>query len=146
MSNLSKFHETLNELMQDKCVNAETLSKTLKVASMTIYRYLSNSRTPTVKNLIKLADYFYCSIDYLVGREETNHLHTFKQCPPFKESFAYVLEKFKISEYKFSKGSGISRGRTFDWLSGKSEPTLDSLIKTANFFECTIDFLIGRER
>jgi transcriptional regulator with XRE-family HTH domain len=145
MADISKFHETLNEIMIEKSVSAQTLAAAINVAPMTVYRYLAGSRTPNIDNLIKLADNFSCTIDYLVGRAETNFFHSFKKRPTFAESFSAVLEKYKTSEYKLSKISGISRGGTFSWLSGKSEPTLDSLIRLADFFDCTIDFLIGRE-
>lgn len=31
-----------------------------------------------------------------------------------------------------------------DWENGKKEPSIEDLIKLANFFEVTVDYLIGR--
>lgn len=32
-----------------------------------------------------------------------------------------------------------------DWERGKREPSIDDLIRLADFFGCTVDYLIGRE-
>lgn len=45
------------------------LQKDLKVSSSLTYRWLNNISLPKVDTLIRLKDYFGCSIDYLLGRE-----------------------------------------------------------------------------
>lgn len=39
----------------------------------------------------------------------------------------------------------ISKNSVYNWENGISEPNIDLLIKLANYFECSIDYLLGRE-
>ena len=49
-------------------INTEFV-KVIKRSSLT-YKWLHDKSIPTIINYIKLADYFDCSIDYLLGREQ----------------------------------------------------------------------------
>jgi transcriptional regulator with XRE-family HTH domain len=60
------FSKRLMELIGDK--NIFWLSKTLDIPHQTLYRYVHFKRTPDIGILVKLADYFDVSIDYLIGR------------------------------------------------------------------------------
>lgn len=43
-----------------------------------------------------------------------------------------------------SKSTGISSGNISDWKSGRSKPGLESLLKIADYFECSVDYLLDR--
>lgn len=42
-----------------------------------------------------------------------------------------------------SKATGISSGNICDWKSGRSKPNAETLVKVANYFECSVDYLLG---
>lgn len=44
-----------------------------------------------------------------------------------------------------SQATGISTGNISDWKSGRSFPTAQKLEILADYFDCTIDYLVGRE-
>lgn len=62
-----KFPERLKELMVEMNLNQSQLAKELNIDQSVIGRWLTNSRKPTVDSLIKLALYFKCTTDYLLG-------------------------------------------------------------------------------
>lgn len=62
----------------------------------------------------------------------------------FKKIFVDYLQRNDISAYKLSKETGISQGLISDYKNGVKKPTIDNLIKIADFFKCSIDFLLGR--
>ncbi len=62
-----KFPERLKELMIETNVNQVQLSKETKIPQPTIARWLADERRPNIEYLMILAQYFKCSIDYLVG-------------------------------------------------------------------------------
>ncbi len=150
MTNLSKFAETLDELIFEQNtkakLDAKTLAENLGVRGSTITRYLREERVPTLKNLVLLADYFNCTTDYLLGRENENFYHAFKRCPPFHEQFCFILEYYSYSPFQFSKEAKIHQSRVYAWKTGKRIPSLDNIIKIADFFQCSVDFVIGREK
>lgn len=45
---------------------------------------------------------------------------------------------------ELSRNTGISSGNISDWKSGRSKPGLESLLKIADYFNCSIDYLLGR--
>lgn len=133
-----------------KCLISDTRKKIAEIAAdlcitqQTLYNYLDGKTLPKYRELILLADYFNCSIDYMVGREHEKETK-FKKCPPFSQSLKEVFKTHGTSESKIHKKVKISRSRFYAWLAGKSRPTLNNLIKLADYFGCTIDFLVGRE-
>lgn len=43
-----------------------------------------------------------------------------------------------------SKATGISSGNISDWKSGRSKPNAQTLVKIADYFNCSVDYLLGR--
>lgn len=50
------------------------------------------------------------------------------------------------SAKELSKATGISQGNISDWLNGRSKPSSDKLILIADYFDCSVDYLLGRTR
>ena len=145
MFNLSIFAERLSELMFDENIKAPKLSKAIGIHRTTITRYLACDKMPTLPNIILLADYFNCTIDFLIGRESENYQTKFKPCPPFNERLAYLFEHYKKSKSGLRDEQDISESIIFSWLRGEVQPSLDNLIKIADYFDRSIDFVVGRE-
>ena len=63
------FAEKLKELIIDSGRTAYSISKDLDISQASMSFYLNNKREPTLNVLNKIANYFQCSVDYLVGNE-----------------------------------------------------------------------------
>lgn len=142
--NLSKFSERLSELMFDEHYNGQTLSEKLGYGYNTIYRYLECKRTPTVEKIIALADFFNCSVDFLLGLDDNNLIHSFNKCAPFKDRFAVLLKKEGVKQSELEKKTKISHSTMGYWKNGKKQPTIDNIIKIANALNCSVDYVLGR--
>ena len=57
--------------MKKRNVTAKQLSEKLKIGKNQFKYWKDNGNIPNGETLISLADYFDCSVDYLLGREET---------------------------------------------------------------------------
>ncbi len=145
MDILSNFAERLSELIFDAETNATNLSIELGFANATINHYINGRYLPTVEITVKLADYFHCSTDYLLGIADENHAHIFKPCPPFGERLLYLCEYYHISRYKLRKMTGISETVMRYWVKGKTNFSLENVVKIANALNCSVDFVLGRE-
>ena len=64
----------LKELRKSKGISQLRLATDLNTSQNTISRYETGEREPGIAELIKLADYFNVSVDYLLGR--TNNPNT----------------------------------------------------------------------
>ena len=99
---------------------------------------------PYSDTLIKLADHFNCQTDYLLGLTDTPTIQQFKSAPPFCQQLGVILKHFNITKYRLEKQTGLSEKTVNRWHNGKTTPTADSLIRMAQFFDCSVDFLLGR--
>ena len=142
---MSEFSERLSGLIFEHNLNRKTLAKNTGISATCITHYLQDKRFPTIKSLICIADYFNCSTDFLLGREEQNTTLIFKQCPPFSEQIAIIAKHFCKSYYAFYRELNIPESTLFEWKNGSSQPTLESILKIADHFDCRVDFILGRE-
>lgn len=60
----------LKELRKKKGLSQLRLATDLNTTQNTISRYETGEREPGIDELIKIADYFNVSVDYLIGRTE----------------------------------------------------------------------------
>lgn len=60
----------LKELRKKKGISQLRLATELNTTQNTISRYETGEREPGIDELIKIADYFHVSVDYLIGRTE----------------------------------------------------------------------------
>lgn len=66
------FAECLQELREDRNISRKELAAFLNVSVSTLGMYEQGRREPNIDMLIKLADYFNVSLDFLVGRSADN--------------------------------------------------------------------------
>lgn len=83
--------ENLKKLREDKKITQLKLSMDLNVSQELISRYEQGSSFPQPQMLIKLADYFNCSVDYLLGMTDIStpvkYLVTHKENIKFSELY-----------------------------------------------------------
>ncbi|MFR1555304.1 MAG: helix-turn-helix domain-containing protein, partial [Coriobacteriales bacterium] len=85
-----------------------------------------------------------CSTDYLLGLTDQLSEEEFKRRPPFPEQLTFLLNHFKVTKYRLEKQTGLSEKTVNRWHNGKTQPTVDSLIRLAKYFDCSVDFVLGR--
>ena len=65
----------LKELRKRKGISQLRLATDLNTTQNTISRYETGEREPGIAELIKIADYFHVSVDYLIGRTENPNMN-----------------------------------------------------------------------
>lgn len=66
---MSELSNRLKDLLESHDLSQRQLAKEIGVSNVTIYRIVHGQENVMLDVLIKLADYFGVSIDWLVGRE-----------------------------------------------------------------------------
>ncbi len=66
----------LKELRKQKGIKQKEIADYLQMATMTYCGYETGKREPTIDTLIKLANYFNCSVDELIGNEKKTSFET----------------------------------------------------------------------
>lgn len=59
------------------------------------------------------------------------------------EIFDELLKKHNITPYRVHKETGVPQSTLSDWKNGKSIPKIDNMQKIAEYFNVTVDYLIG---
>ena len=74
----------LKELREERHLTQNDIAKEIKTSQTNIGRWEKELNGPAASFLIRLADFFQCSIDYLLGREDdlgNITIHTEKPAP-----------------------------------------------------------------
>lgn len=66
-----------------------------------------------------------------------------KSVPSFSERLVELRENTGLSQEAVARGLGISRSTLAGWEVGTREPGIDKLKAIANFYHCTLDYLLG---
>ena len=141
---LSKFAENLLGAMEERNIKAPALAKELSVHRTSITRYLRGERLPNYEDFVSIVEYFNISADVLLGREEYCEVKTFHEVQPFGVTLRKVMKENKVSQYRLQKDLHFSSATTNFWLNDEKLPSMDRVDKLADYFEVSVDYLLGR--
>ena len=145
MDILSKLSEGLKELMNEHGLNQVALAEALGGGRSKFSDILNGKSAPGYKTFVALIEYFNCSADFLLGLEEYPREDVaYLPCRPFDERLKDMFEQTQKSQYNFIKQTNTSWSVLHGWLTGKTLPSADSLVKVAKYFDCSVDFILGR--
>lgn len=88
----------LKELRKQEKKNQSEIANQLQIPLMTYNNYENEKSEPNIETLIKLANYYNVSLDYLVGRDFGNELGYLTQ-EQF-ENFKLIMKLNAINQYK----------------------------------------------
>ena len=87
------FAERLDELMAEKTMNSLRLSKEIGGSDRVIGAWRKGEYEPKLESLIRLADFFDVSLDYLAGRSDVREMSIKKEpAPEISENGQELLE------------------------------------------------------
>lgn len=144
MNGNGTFPERLTDLMTEKNLNTVTLGKEIGVSDETVRRWKNGQRSILLSQFLKIADYFNCSLDYLAGRTDVYLDYTVKNLPLFYDNLRKIMQETGVSRYALVKSLPIYDSYFTNWKQGKS-PNLVTLVTLADFFNISIDYLVGRD-
>ncbi|MFU7503356.1 MAG: helix-turn-helix domain-containing protein, partial [Candidatus Tisiphia sp.] len=113
---------------------------------------------PTISNILKIADYFKCSMDEVVGRNEYISLPNIESLEFYKITSSDItsnIKKFLIDKvkkqnlnlYKLGMTIGFSNNSLHSFVnSNREQKTLNSqiVVALADYFEISLDEMVGR--
>ena len=88
-------------------------------------------RYPSIKTVVKIANYLNVSLDYLFEFSSEN----------LYNNLTSMIDSNKISSRKFCKDLGYAKDNILRWKSG-IQPTILRVLEIANYFGCSIDDLL----
>ena len=138
------FGKTLAELMFEKGIDSKKLSTDLNVARRSVDRWKTSSIDIGLSHLIRLCRYFNCSLDYLIGMTEQDIKPSKFEIENFGKQVRKVMKAKSISSYKLQQDTRFHGKYFLVWDKG-ADPKLSTLVELANYFNCSLDELVGLE-
>ncbi|MDG4982873.1 helix-turn-helix domain-containing protein [Lactococcus lactis] len=137
---MSVFAEQLKTLRKINGLTQKELAENVGVQQGAINKWESGKTEPNIEMLVRLAECFDVSLDYLMGGKMKNITEEFSLClkklrMKRKLSQKQIAEKLMISQQQYSK-----------WESGIITPNAETLVRLADYFDVSIDYLLGRKK
>ena len=62
----------------------------------------------------------------------------------FKAKFEQILQSRQLTPYRVAKDLGMSQGLMNEYKNGVKLPSIQNLVKIADYLDCSVDYLLGR--
>lgn len=135
-----KFTENFVELCEQKETTQIELSKEIGINQFQLSRYLKGI-IPDIKTVVKICDYFNCSIDYIIGFSEKisyDNLRKGYDSSKFYPEYEKLLLQNKTSHFKLSQKKVVCETSLRLWKKG-TLPNFEVLCNNSS-----VDKLVGR--
>jgi transcriptional regulator with XRE-family HTH domain len=135
--------ERIREARLLKKLTQKQLAKLLNVTDATINRYERGLRNPDPEMLKAIADILDVSIDYLLGKIDiSNRSEIFVS--EFSKRLKELREEASLTQKDIAEALGIDRTTYTKYETGKSEPDFETTSKIADYFNVSVDYLLGK--
>ncbi|SCI24702.1 LexA repressor [uncultured Clostridium sp.] len=163
---MDKFGKTLKKLREDRNISAIKFSEDLSIHRGTLSNWETGKRTPDSQTLLKIADYFNVTVDYLLGNTDrktddtkiynlqkvnTNEMVKIPVIGVIKAGIPMLAEE-NIIDYEYVHQEELMQGENYFYLQIKGDSMINArifegdrvLVKKQNFIENDGDIMAVR--
>ena len=134
------FIKLVENILEEQGKTKQALFQNKIVSENTFFKY--RQRYPSIKTVIKIANYLKVSLDYLFEFSNENHFKEYDEVNlKFYDNLTSYIDSKKISARKFCKDLGYAKDNIARWKNG-IQPTIQRLLEMTEYFGCSIDDLI----
>lgn len=143
MDFLSYFVDWIKEYLARENLTVNAFSKKVGVSDSAIAKWLAGEGYPSAACAVKIADACDCSIDYLFGRSANSEYNKAAARDSFYSRFDALCKQKRMTHYQIAKECELGESMISKWKRGKT-PKIETLILLADYFSCSLDYLLGR--
>lgn len=135
-----------NNLTQEQLANELNTHYHLNESKAAISQFEHNKRIPDLDRLINIADYFQVSLDYLCCNKSNDNV----RCTNPGTRIKRLIKKNGLSQKEFvdkfneKYGYSDSEATISQYVNNKRTPEIDKMVKIADFFNVTLDYIMCR--
>lgn len=139
-TNSGTFPERLRQLRTEVDLTQQQLADIVGTTQQNIAFWETGRQRPKQPSLIKLANYFNVSIDYLlVGKAQAE-----EKLSVFPERLKQLRVEAKLTQQQMAEAFNIKQPTYAQWETGRTKPKGETLEKFADFFNVSTDYLLGK--
>ena len=140
---MSDFINCVKNVLEEQNKTTEDLFKDGVIPKNTFYKY--RHRYPSLKTLLKIANYLCVNVDYLLELNDTKNFKPYKlEQENLNQTIVALINNLGKSQREFSKELDISRANLQRWKKGTS-PNVQTLIEISKYFNVPIDDLLEKK-
>lgn len=133
-----EFNRKLRVLRVKRDMSQAQLAAALGISKSSISMYELGKRQPDFETLRSIAVFFSVDMNYLLGGERGVEME-------FKDALKQLRTKRGLSQVELAEKLGFSAGLIGMYESGKRKPSFEALEAIADFFNISIDYLMGKD-
>jgi len=156
------FSKQLKALRKERKLTQRELAEILGLKLRSYQQYEYRETTPSYEGLIRIADFFGVSLDYLIGREwktpevqpeeadaditgeEPSDESAKENEASFAERLRLLRKERKIKQKDMAEHLNMSLRGYQCYEYGRCYPEVSGLLSMADFFGVSVDYLLGR--
>ncbi len=141
---MNEFQERLQDLLIENDLSRLQLAKRIDISFETLNGYFNKDFFPEISIAIKIANYFKCSLDYLMGLSQ-EYANGEKNDLTFVETVKKLVKENNLSIEKLMKEINLSETNFYRWQRGNNKPSMSSIIAISKYFDVSVDYLVCGE-
>lgn len=138
------FQKRINELVEDSGILKSNLPKLIGIDYRSYSNALNYGIIPKPRVLVRIADYFEVSLKYLLGQSDDDSFCKATVASSFNERFINLCRNRGLTYYKVSMDCHFDKSYISRWLNKNYLPSLELLEILADYFNVSLDYLLGR--
>lgn len=139
-----KFQNRIKQIIDDQDCDKKDFPKFVGVSRDVIIRATKYGIIPSLKSLIKIADKVNISITYLLGETENDEFSK-SDSPTVFHNRLEQLAKERGEKYStISNKMPFAYNSIYEWMRTGCLPSLEYIKPLADYFNVSIDYLLGR--
>lgn len=138
------FQKRISQLAEDCDCTRTELRTNMNVSSTALSSAITYGIIPTTKTLVKMADFFDVSLNYLLGKTESDNFIRSEKEVSFHERLSELCAEKNVSYYKVGLDCGIYDSLISHWFKKGFIPTIELIEILSDYFNVSPDYLLGR--
>lgn len=140
----NSFQNRFQELVAERGGNRTQIAADMNITYVLFSKAYNYGILPRPIVLVRIADYFGVSMDFLLGKTEENIFVPARERVTFAQRLEQLRQKKQVSVYRVAEQTHIHRNNIAGWLNKGYLPSLEDLETLADYFGVSLDCLLGR--
>lgn len=139
-----QFQRRLVELIEEKGCGKREFAKLAGISKDVIIRGTMYGIVPSLQSLIKIADCLNLSLDYLLGKSDDMQFYKSESGATFHTRIVELAKEKGVKYSEIAHKMPFPNSYFYDWQREKTLPSLEYLRAIAEYFNVSVDYLLGR--
>ena len=144
MSISLSFQKRFKEILDESDHKRSELVELIPISQSTLSNALTYGIIPSTKTLIKIADFFDISLSFLLGKTDNEDFYKSSSPASFLSRFETLCSEKEVTHYKVANDCLFDKSNISRWISKGFLPELEILELLCDYFNVSIDYLLGR--